>query len=111
MEQLHLVSDYFIYNIFNHKNWWLHTALHWIVIGVPITLFYLLVIKIKTLLPQLKLVTVRGEKDTHFLSQSITNYIIYNTKTTQVRLVLLSALILPIVYGTLEIPKNIINRW
>ena len=110
MEQLHLVSDYFIYNYFNHEGWWLHTALHWIVIGVPLTLFYLFVINIKALMPQLKLLAIRGKKDTHFLTQSITNYIISNTKITQVKLVLLSTLILPVVYGTLEIPKNIINQ-
>ncbi|MFC6673781.1 ABC transporter ATP-binding protein [Marinobacterium aestuariivivens] len=117
-EQLHLLSDELVATYFSHSHWWLHTTVHWILLGSPIMLTGLLALQLhKTLRfylhksqQLLPAKNIQRSKMHREISGTLYSYIVFNTGRQQVLLFLVALLSLPLLYITLEIPKHIVNH-
>lgn len=118
MQQFHYWGHELVATYFSHSHWWLHTTVHWILIGSPILLAVFVVWWLQRSFRQLFQYghqtpgrnSAPGAKRHTDISGSIYTYIIYNTGRNQLLLIALALLSLPLLYTSLEIPKHIVNH-
>ncbi|MEQ8396152.1 ABC transporter ATP-binding protein [Thalassobaculum sp.] len=103
-------------NFFDHRHWWLHTVVHAVLIGGPISFLVLAaVICLKTVRLCLKRPSRRPDSlpialDTgSAFDKGVFQYLLSRTGRSQLWLLIGALATLPVLYATLELPKVIIN--
>nr|WP_067289027.1 ABC transporter transmembrane domain-containing protein [Marinobacterium profundum] len=122
LQQIHLFGDDLVSAYFSHSHWWLHTTVHWILLGAPVTMVAVLALRLQTSvrrylqanpdpLSRRRIHNKERNKERNSAIQgSVYSYIIQHTGRQQLMLLGLALTALPLLYVTLEIPKHIINH-
>ncbi len=118
LQDIHLFGDDLVATYFSHSHWWLHTTVHWVMLGAPVMLLTLAALRLQASLRhylQNNSGRQSGSRAQHKkhrseISGSVYRYIMRHTGRQQLLLFLLALMALPLLYVTLEIPKHIINH-
>lgn len=100
-----------------HSHWWFHIVMHISMTFVPLSLFgmgmlyaYKTYSEYQTNKVQDDSPFIPVEAAGHILPDGFVRYFYIHTKLSQLRIVVLALISLPIYYGTLELPKLIVNN-
>lgn len=105
---------------FTHDHWWLHFVIHIIVFVAPLALLGILVWWLAycgwNKIREKKEPKLSWDKSKRILFlpsglvPGIFRYILTNTRSSQITLVIIALISMPILYATLELPKLVINN-